>query len=226
MIDEMRYLQTEFIGLSTTIHEKYPNAQQRWSLIVYRDIGDEYVVREFEFESDPAKYQQTLARQVATAGGDFPEAPEQALAKAARLSWRTTDDAAKLAFWVADAPYHTENAAAMGTAIKALADKSVHVYPVASSGINEFTELAMRSTAQLTGGRYLFLTDDSGVGNSHKEPSIPCYYVTRLDQAMARVIDIEISGVYHGPAADQIIRSEGQPRDGACQREAGTLYAF
>jgi sirohydrochlorin ferrochelatase len=81
----------------------------------------------------------------ADGGGDFPEAPDQALAKAAELSWRATDNTARLAFWVADAPHHPENAAAMSAAIGALHEHAVHVYPVASSGVDELTELTMRS---------------------------------------------------------------------------------
>ncbi len=63
--------------------------------------------------------------------------------------------------------------------MRAARSLDVHIYPVASSGVDELTELTMRSAAQLTGGRYLFLTDDSGVGGAHMEPSIPCYFVTK-----------------------------------------------
>ena len=74
----------------------------------------------------------------------------------------------------------------MANSLRVTRDQGVHVYPVASSGVDELTELSMRSAAQLTGGRYLFLTDDSGVGGEHKEPSIPCYVVTKLDDALLR----------------------------------------
>jgi hypothetical protein len=79
----------------------------------------------------------------------------------------------------------------------------------------------MRTAAQLTGGRYLFLTNDSGLGNSHKEPSIPCYFVTRLDTAMLRMIDVELTGVYREPAPAEIIRTGGNPENGACVLESG-----
>jgi hypothetical protein len=79
----------------------------------------------------------------------------------------------------------------------------------------------MRSSAQLTGGRYLFLTDDSGVGGEHKEPTIPCYFVTRLDRAITRMVDIEMSGEYHEPADDDVIRTGGDPEDGACTLASG-----
>ena len=36
-------------------------------------------------------------------------------------------------------------------------------------------------------GRYLFLTDDSGIGNDHEEPRVPCYRVERLDGRVGEV---------------------------------------
>jgi hypothetical protein len=115
----------------------------------------------------------------------------------------------------------------MADSIRSNAALDVHVYPVASSGIDEITELTMRSAAQLTGGRYLFLTNDSGIGGDHKEPTIPCYFVTRLDDAILRMVDIELSGEYREPAEDEILRTGGNPQDGACTLESGSvLQAF
>ncbi|WP_437899359.1 vWA domain-containing protein [Sorangium sp. So ce124] len=227
MGDEITYLQTEFIALSDSIFAKYPNAQQRWSLVLYRDTEDDYIVRWFDFRADPDEFQEKLAEQGANGGGDFPEAPDMALSKTADLSWRTGDDTARLAFWVADAPHHENNAAAMAGGIRALKDLGVAVYPVASSGVDELTELSMRSAAQLTGGRYLFLTDDSGVGGAHKEPTIPCYYVTKLDRAILRMVDIALSGVYREPEPSEILRTGGDPQDGACELASGSeVLAF
>ncbi|MGK3992254.1 vWA domain-containing protein [Sorangium sp. So ce1024] len=221
MGDEITYLQTEFIALSDAIFARYPNAAQRWSLVVYRDTTDDYIVRWFDFRDDPFEFQEKLAEQAAGGGGDFPEAPDMALSKAADLSWRTDDATARLAFWVADAPHHDDKAAAMADGIRALQDRGVHVYPVASSGVDELTEITMRSAAQLTGGRYLFLTDDSGVGGAHKEPTIPCYYVTKLDRAILRMVDVELSGVYREPEPSEILRTGGDPLDGACALSSG-----
>jgi hypothetical protein len=223
MGDEIKYLQKEFIALSNSIEAAYPNAEQRWSLVLYRDVNDSYVVRWFDFRTDTLEFQSKLDTAIADGGGDFPEAPEQALSRAATLDWRADDHTARLAFWVADAPYHDDQANGMSDAIHALQAAKVHVYPVASSGVDEFTELGMRSTAQLTGGRYLFLTNDSGVGGDHKEPTTPCYFVTKLDKAITRMVDIELSGSYREPDAADILRTGGNPRDGACTLESGDV---
>jgi hypothetical protein len=217
MSDEIGYLQAEFVALSDAIFEQYPNAEQRWSLVLYRDEGDAYLTQKHDFVSDKLDFQSTLAAASADGGGDTPEAPDEGLAEAAGLAWREGDETAKLAFWIADAPHHLEKASALAEAVRSLVGLGVHLYPVASSGVDELTEISMRSAAQLSGGRYLFLTDDSGVGGAHKEPTIPCYFVTKLDDAILRMVDIELSGTYREPAKDEVIRTGGEPIEGVCQ---------
>jgi hypothetical protein len=227
MGDEISYLQAEFQAISSTIEASYPNAEQRWSLVAYRDRGDAYTVRPFDFETNPELFRQHLAQQEAGGGGDIPEAPDAAFEAMNQLAWRSGAATARLAFWVADAPHHDDKAPALKAAIEAAEANGIHIYPVASSGINELTELTMRSAAQLTGGRYLFLTDDSGVGGAHKEPSIPCYFVTKLDAAILRMVDIEMTGIYREPTSAELIRAGGNPQSGACTLESGqTVYVF
>jgi hypothetical protein len=87
---------------------------------------------------------------------------------------------------------------------------------VAASGVDQSAELTMRSTAQITGGRYLFLTNDSGIGNDHMKPHIPCYTVTRFDTAMVRMVASEMSGTHIEPTAEEVVRTVGEPKDGKC----------
>jgi Mg-chelatase subunit ChlD len=227
MGDEIAYLQREFLDLSQAIEAAYPKAAQRWALVVYRDKGDVYLTETLDFTDDPQAFRTKLATYSAGGGGDTPEAPDAAFGALNQLAWRSDATSARLAFWVADAPHHESNAARFADAVRATRALGVHVYPVASSGVDELTELSMRSIAQLTQGRYLFLTDDSGVGNAHKQPTIPCYHVTRLDQAILRMVDLELSGVYTPAAKADILRSVGDPIDGVCQLASGkTAQAF
>ena len=227
MGDEIRYLQSEFIAISRAIQSAYPQSEQRRALVTYRDEGDEYVARYFDFRSDPQVFRDKLGAQSAGGGGDFPEAPQAAFAILNQFAWRTSRDVARLAFWVADAPHHPQYAGALAKSIRESRDLGIHVYPVASSGIDELTEMSMRSAAQLTLGRYLFLTDDSRVGNSHKEPTIPCYFVTKLDDALLRMVSIEMTGVYREPDPQQILRIQGNPARGSCSLSSGqTVLVF
>ena len=47
--------------------------------------------------------------------------------------------------------------------------------------------------AVMTGGKYVFLTDDSGVGDSHEEPDITGYKVEKLNDLMVREIRSYVS---------------------------------
>ena len=130
-------------------------------------------------------------------------------------------------FWVADAPQHPGEEQKVNAAANVAVQKGIHVYPVGASGVDNDAELAMRGTAQVTGGRYLFLTDDSGIGNSHAEPHIPCYVVTALHGAMVRMVESEMTGTRPEPVASEIVRTVGSPVGGKCtlqDKSNVTLY--
>jgi hypothetical protein len=225
MGDEITYLQSELGAIAATLTADFPQLARRWALIAYRDQGDDYVVRTTNFTANLADFQRALGGIAAGGGGDFPETPEQALAASRDLSWGK-GATARVLFWVADAPHHVGRESAFTSAVLGLMSKGVHIYPVASSGIDELAEFSMRSAAQVTGGRYLFLTDDSGVGLPHKEPTIPCYYVTSLQAAMTRMLKIEVQGTYLQPTMAEVVSTGGNPRDQRCQLSDGEAVAI
>jgi hypothetical protein len=126
-----------------------------------------------------------------------------------------------MAFWLADAPHHAGREATMMQDILMAQGLGVRIYPIAASGTTELLEYTMRSAAQVTGGRYIFLTSDSGIGGAHKEPTIPCYLVTSLDRAMYRMIKMELTGTDSPPAATEVIRTGGDPMNGRCTLSNG-----
>ncbi|MBL8951730.1 MAG: VWA domain-containing protein [Myxococcaceae bacterium] len=223
MGDEIGWLKAEIKQLAADISAAHPNVPTRWGLVHYRDVGDDYVTRHVDFTTSVTAYQTSLDGLAPGGGGDFPEAPAAALAKAGTLQWGTAASTAKLIFWVADAPPHDNEAGEFTAAVRGLKSQGVHVYPVASSGIDERTEYAMRAAAQLTLGRYIFLTDDSGVGGQHKEPTIPCYVVSKLNHAIERSIDSELAGTRVELDPTKVIRSVGAPVDGKCSLDSGVV---
>jgi hypothetical protein len=234
MGDEISYLTSELASITSAISAAYPNADQRWALVVYRDTpdtdpGDAYVVESVDFTSSAQAFAATVGAQTAANGGDYPESPEIGLEQLQKLTWRTDPAVAKVAFWVADAPQHTYRAAAMKQAIVDAHTAGIHIYPVSASGTDDLLELTMRTAAEITGGRYLFLTDDSGVGDPHKVPEIPCYYVTRLEKALVRVASMELTGSYIGPNPADVLRVSGNASpDGTCtvEDDGGEVQIF
>ena len=191
MGDEIRYIQAE---LGDVIARAREQAAQRFDLRVslnyYRDRGDEYVVRSNPFTADVSSALDDLAAQGAGGGGDFPEAVDQALMDAiADHEWRD-DASAKLCFLVLDAPPHQEQAilARLRDANRMLAAEGVRVVPLTGSGIDKATEFLMRFLAITTGGTYTFLTNDSGIGGDHIDPTIGEYDVELLNDLLVRLI--------------------------------------
>lgn len=187
MGDEISYLQAELRSIIAAITAKHRDLDIRVGFVFYRDLGDEYVTRTIAFDSDIGRVQGQLAQQYASGGGDYPEAMDQALIRAVGQQWRP--DAVKSLLLVADAPPHDDKFARTWAAAEAARAKRIHITPVAASGVADKAEYAMRAMAAATQSRYLFLTDDSGVGNPHAPPAIDCYLVTRLDALVRRVID-------------------------------------
>ncbi|MGN1340246.1 MAG: hypothetical protein ACI4WS_08130 [Oscillospiraceae bacterium] len=188
MWDELDYLKEELEDVVTRIKQENANIPTRLSVNFYRDEGDEYVVREFPFTTDLDAAVNAIAAQSADGGGDTPEAVHTALNSAIN-SHDWDEDSIKIMFLVLDAPPHSDIQIIDETVklVKQAAEKGIRIIPVASSGVDKSTEYLLRSMAFMTGGTYTFLTDDSGIGGSHIEPTIGSYDVEKLNDMMVRI---------------------------------------
>ncbi len=210
MGDEIQYLKAEMKGIAQAVHDKFPQVNQRYGLVLYKDDGDEYVTRHFDFTASLDDFRKDLGAQSAGGGGDYPEAVHRGLEDALQLRWKE-GNAARVLFLIGDAPPHAQHMGRTMTAVNNLRKKGVSVYPVACSGYDDAAEFVFRGAALVTGAQFLFLTDDSGVGNAHGEPHIPFYHVQKLDQTMVRMIASELSGKRVEPEKGQILRTVGKP---------------
>ena len=192
MGDELSYLQAELRDVIRRVAENNKALNICLSVNFYRDNGDEYVVRSFEFTSDIDRAIEQLSKQSPNGGGDYPEAVHLALKDVVNNhQWR--ENAVKLCFMVLDAPPHTDREisgidADMQATVTKMAKEGIRLIPLASSGVNTETEFLLRSWSVMTGGTYTFLTNHSGIGNSHLEPTIGAYEVEKLNDLLVRVI--------------------------------------
>ncbi len=214
MTDELEFLKAELRTILDEIGRGHPELDIRLGLVAYRDVGDQYVTRTFPFTGSLDEVQENLAAQRADGGGDMPEAMEQALIRAIGQDWRP--DAVRALLLVADAPPHGQNVARTWEAAEAARARRIQIVPVAASGVDDLAEYVMRAMAAATQSRYLFLTDDSGIGNPHAEPAVDCYLVTRLDRLVRRVLDSLISGRRVEPREGEVIRTVGTYDNGRC----------
>lgn len=214
MGDEMDYIQAELDTIVARLKRNVGQLDLRIGVVLYRDQGDDYVVQSAPLTGNIASIRALLARQAADGGGDMPEAMDRAVAEAGRLQWRP--DAAKAVLLVTDAPPHEDAIGATLDATQVLRSRGVQIVPVAASGVEDSAQYVMRSMAALTQGRYIFLTDDSGVGDSHAEPDVACYLVSRLDTLVARVLSGIATGRRVEPREGDVIRAVGDYDRGRC----------
>ena len=199
MGDELEYLKVELRGIALEISEKFPDVEQRWGLVVYRDDGDAYVTQKADFQGIDA-FVTALGAQEAGGGGDTPEAMDAAMIESSGLAWRSDDATARVVFLVADAPTHAGAAAKrFANAVLQHRDAGTAIYPVGASGVDPAAEAELRLAARATGGQYIFLTDHSGVGGHHAAPKVDQYKVETLNAAMTRMIGKELGAAKGGP---------------------------
>lgn len=192
MQDELDYLEAELKDVLQRVSKEHANQLQiRLSANFYRDKHDDYIVKPFPFVTNVDKVVEQIGAQEAKGGGDYPEAVDQALRDAVEEHKWSEEARARLMFLVLDAPPHddpqiidevqrlTQKAAAQG----------IRIIPVASSGVDVDTEYLLRFMAVATGGTYLFLTDDSGIGGDHLEPAVGEYEVKLLNDLLVEVIN-------------------------------------
>lgn len=184
MSDEMLFLQTEFTAISEAVGDEHT----RYSVNFYRDKGDDYITKCYDFTTDIQGLQQKLNSESADGGGDTPEAVAEILEETiGKSNW--DEDSVKLAFLIFDAPPHEDKQQSLLNSVKQAAEKGIRLIPIVSSGSERDTELFGRAAAIVTNGTYVFLTDDSGVGYSHMEPIIGSYQVEKLYDLVVRVIN-------------------------------------
>ena len=192
MCDELEYLQKEVEDVIKRVAKENIAVSINVSVNFYRDESDDYVVLDNPFYSDIEKNKKILNKQDADGGGDYPEAVHIAINNAVNEhQWR--EDSVKLCFMVLDAPPHSEEDIIgidkmLKEYVMDAAKKGIRIIPVASSGVDTETEFILRSYAVMTGGTYIFLTNDSGIGDEHLEPTIGEYEVKPLNDLMVEVI--------------------------------------
>ena len=124
------------------------------------------MTRTFDFTGDVGGVPERARAVVADGGGDTPESRRTPGSHDAidKPSWRG-GDTVKLVFLVGDAAPHLDypdDARLRGRGRSSAASAGIKVEPIASSGLDDQGEYVFRQLAQLTGGRFSFLTYGAG----------------------------------------------------------------
>ena len=187
MADEINYLKAELSDIINRVDESVE--EKRLALNFYRDFGDAYVTKPFNFSANISEMQKHLKKQNASGGGDYEEAVEEALKVSMQQDWNENAKA-KLLFLLLDAPPHfnQKNVALIKKQINLAQQKGIKIIPIVASDANKDVEFLMRFFSVSTNGTYVFLTDDSGIGNKHMKATTKDFKVEKLNDLIVRLI--------------------------------------
>jgi hypothetical protein len=204
MSDEIARLQDSIQQIAARIDRLPGQPEVRFAMTIYRDRGDLFVTRTFDFTPDVKRFSQALAEVRADGGGDTPESVNEALYRAIHApEWRS-GDTVKLVFLVADAPPHLDYAQDYDYAVEMqeAAQRGIKVFCVASSGLDDQGEYIFRQIAQFTQGRFIFLTYAPGGGPGDTTTHhVEDYSVQNLDDLVVRLVEEELAYQFPIPRA-------------------------
>lgn len=189
MGDEIGFLKADLEEIIKLV-EQQCTSKVRTGTVFYRDEGDDYVTKFSQFTTNLKDTRKFIEKQSAGGGGDWPEAVHKALSEGLQsLSWNANAKG-RIAFMVLDAPPHDDAQiiSSCQKSIEAYAAQGIKIIPVACSGIDKACEYLLRSFAMATNGTYVFVTNDSGVGEEHIEATVGEYKVELLRDLIARLI--------------------------------------
>jgi hypothetical protein len=190
MGDEIQFLKDDLMDILKKVGQMQSGVAFRTAALFYRDTGDEYLTRADNFSDNWEQTVNFISRQDADGGDDWPEAVHTALEKGLQdLSWNESAKT-RIAFMLLDAPAHHQDdiIASLQKSVKAYAAAGIKIIPISASGIDKGTEFMLRYFALGTGGTYVFITNDSGIGGEHIEASVGEYQVEQLNDLIVRLI--------------------------------------
>lgn len=160
MGDEIERMKKTLDDVARRLGQLKGRPRLRLGLVKFRDRGDSFVVEKDDLTHDLEAFRSNLARAWADGGGDYPEDVQAGLAAAVDdMTWERSPRAARLVFLVGDAPpklYSNEQSYAV--TLRHAAEKGVKVCTLAASGLDDAGEYVWRQLAQVTLGRFIFIS--------------------------------------------------------------------
>ena len=167
-------------SIANHIRKADANADVRIGLVAYRDVGDEYVTRDFALTTDLDAVFAELSSYEAAGGGDTPEDVDAALDVALhKMRWRT--GAKKLVFVVGDAPPASRgDVPTFDVLAREAASKQIVINTI-RAGHDPDTASTFQQIAMLGGGEFSSIQQDGGV------QQIATPYDDRMAELSARI---------------------------------------
>jgi hypothetical protein len=168
MGDEIDKIKASVDTIATRIEQLPGSSKPRLGLVAYRDRGDEYITRSWDFTDNIRQFSGNLAQVVAAGGGDEPESVSAGLHDAIHLQgWADNSHGTHLRMivLVGDAPPHLDypNDYEYTSLLSEAAAAGIKIFPIGASGLKDQGEYIFRQFAEVTQGQFVFLTYANGV---------------------------------------------------------------
>ena len=149
-------------SIANSIKNTDPNAELRIGLVAYRDVGDDYITKEFALTTDLDAVFAELSAYRAAGGGDTPEDVDAALdVTLHKMQWR--DDAKKLVFLVGDAPPASRGDVPTFDVLAKEAGQKGIIINTIRAGHDSDTMASFQRIAMLGKGEFSSIQQDGGV---------------------------------------------------------------
>lgn len=202
MGDEIAEIKATVGSIARSIEQLPGSTAPRFGLVAFRDLGDNYVTRSWDFTSDIGQFSANLANVTAAGGGDTPESVNAGLHEAINLpGWADNSSGRHLRMivLVGDAPPHIDypNDHAYPDLLRQAVAKGIKIFPIGASNLDSAGEYVFRQFAQFTMGQFVFLTYENGVSGApgpsttHDVPAD--FTVQNLDSLVVRLVQGEVA---------------------------------
>jgi hypothetical protein len=159
MGDEIDVVKEKLVGIARNLRAGQPAPDVRYAIVAYRDKGDEYVTKSFDFDRDVERVQARVAALDAGGGGDEPEDIAAALNAAGKLSWDPSPNVSRVAFLVGDAgPHAYPGEPTWQHGLANLRERKVSVDTIGCSGLNVEAKSVFLAIAEKSAGHFQTLT--------------------------------------------------------------------
>lgn len=196
MGDELRYVNREIANIVQRVQADVSGARVRVGATFYRDRVDDLVVQQIPFTGNVPGFAAVMQNVVASGGGDYPEDLNAGLEAAMnRMAW-SDGPAVRVLVIIADAPpqMYPDEQYTYHHAMRDAARRGIRILPVAASGADRTVEYLFRAMGVFTSTPYVYLTDESGIGNPHMEADTDRVAVERFNDLLVRLIVSDLRG--------------------------------
>ncbi len=219
MRDEMAYLRSEISSIVSRIKHEFSGRLLRVGVVYFQGHGDRTPITSMDLTDDFEALFSFIHGQYGGGGAD--EAIDLALQTAVEeMSWY--ENSSKIIFLMGDEELDNVemNRERQRYYTKRCAEEGIKINPIGCSGMPKSLEYVMRAMAIGTGGTYIALTDDSGIGNTHIKPTTSKINVQALNDLL---FDVILRFVSKRDCSDLIISESDQIKspDGSLNRQLG-----